>query len=92
MYKHHIMKLTPDMNYNVDTNVLTVLTVFCYVLFVITLQSVAAIMTIVAATTTAVWNIYKIITDKRERDRARRGNSNGSKHNKSIEQLKSTEE
>lgn len=70
------MKLSPNMHNNMDTTMLTVLTLFFYVLFVITFQSVAAIMTILAAASTLVWNTYKIITDRNDRRKSKH-NQNG---------------
>jgi hypothetical protein len=53
-----------------DTQYLTMITVFGYVLFVITFQAMVGIMTMMAAATTALWNIYKFIMDRRDRKRA----------------------
>lgn len=63
------MKLVPDINQNMDTQYLTIITIFGYVLFVITFQAVVGIMTILAASTTALWNIYKFMMDRKDRKR-----------------------
>ncbi len=83
------MKLSPDMNYNMDTNILTIATVFCYVLFVITLQSVAAIMTIIAAGSTAIWNVYKIVVDRRQRRHGKMDHQTGEPGAHQAENIKS---
>jgi hypothetical protein len=70
------MKLYPDMNNSIDTNILTVITVFFYVLFVITFQAVTAVATILAAASTLIWNIYKIVMDRRDRNRAKHNGTN----------------
>jgi hypothetical protein len=86
------MGIRADMNYGFDTNILTVITVFFYVLFIITFQALAAVMTIVAATSTAIWNIYKIVMDRRDR---RKASGNGTQTNghgsENIKQDKSIE-
>jgi hypothetical protein len=86
------MGIRADMNYGFDTNILTVITVFFYVLFIITFQALAAVMTIVAATSTAIWNIYKIVMDRRDR---RKASGNGTQNNghgsENIKQDKSIE-
>lgn len=64
------MKLAPDMQYNIDSNMLTVITVFFYVLFVITSQGAAAVATVLAAISTLLWNVYKFLMDRKDRRRA----------------------
>lgn len=61
------MKLYPDMNWNLDTNLLTIASVVFYAIFIITFQAFVGIATIIAATTTALWNIYKFIMDRKDR-------------------------
>lgn len=77
------------MHNNIDTNILTVITVFFYVLFVITFQAVTAVMTILAAASTLVWNIYKIVMDRRDRHKSTSNGAGGKvidiKQDKSIE-------
>lgn len=82
------MRLHPDMHYNTDTNILTAMSVFCYVLFIITLQSLAGIMTIVAASTTAIWNIYKFTMDRKDRKQAHQKEMNGKVYIEKTESVK----
>lgn len=51
----------------VDSNLLTVLLVFVYVVAVITLQALASVCVIVTALSTLALNIYKIVMDKKDR-------------------------
>jgi hypothetical protein len=64
---------------------LTVITVFFYVLFVITSQGAAAIATILAAFSTLLWNVYKYIMDRKDRKKANIQNMNGSNGKKQID-------
>lgn len=50
---------TKVMMNNVDSTFMTMITIFLYALFVITIQSVAGICAIIAAISTFILNVYK---------------------------------
>lgn len=82
------MRIYIDMNNHLDSTLLTIVTVFGYVLFVITFQALVGAFTLLAAATTALWNVYKFIMDRRDRKRT---SQNGSGKVANIENIKKHE-
>lgn len=62
-----------------NSTLMTILSVFLYLLTVITWQSVAAIFTIMAAASTLCLNLYKVYTDMKDRKRKQIENENSIK-------------
>lgn len=71
------MKLIRNMNNNFDSTGLLMISIGLYVVFVITFQAVVGIFTMIAAATTALWNVYKFIMDRKDREKQNKKQNNG---------------